>query len=79
MNDRETLRRDFSLSDTEKLDQILNKWCRNETKPVKWRIMLEALKSLGRQDLIRKVISYLQKPENYQKFISMNNYTRITF
>ena len=79
MNDRDTLRRDISLTDTEKLERILNEWRRSETKPVTWRTMLIALKSLGRQDLIRKVIDYLQKPENYRKYISMNNYSRITF
>ena len=79
MDKRETLRRDISLTDTDKLDQILNGWRRSETKPVTWRTMLKALKSLGRQDLIKKVIDYLQKPENYQKYISMNNYSCITF
>ena len=79
MNDRETLRRDSGLTDTEKLERIINEWSQSGTKPVTWRTMLKALDSLRRQDLIRNVIAYLEKPENYQKYISMNNYSRITF
>ena len=81
MNYRDTLRMDIVLSDNQKLERILNKWSQSETKPVTWRTMLEALQSLQRQDLIRKVIAYLEKPENYQKYISMNNYlfTRLIF
>ena len=77
MNDRETLRRDISLTDNQKLERILNKWSQSETKPVTWRTVLRALDSLQRQDLIRNVIDYMEKPENYQKYISMNNYSAI--
>ena len=73
MNYRDTLRKDIGLSDNQKLERILNKWSQSETKPVTWRTMLEALQSLQRQDLFKKVIAYLEKPENYQKYISMNN------
>ena len=81
MNYRDTLRMDIVLSDNQKLERIFNKWSQSETKPVIWRTMLEALKSLQRQDLIRKVIAFLEKPENYQKYISMSNYVfaHITF
>ena len=75
MNFRDTLRRDIGLTDTDKLERILNEWSQSETKPVTWRIMLEALKSLQRQDLIRKVIAYLEKPENHQRYLSMNNFS----
>ena len=75
MNYRDTLRRDITLTDTDKLERILNEWSQSETKAVTWRIMLEALKSLQRQDLVRKVIAYLEKPENHQRYISMNNFS----
>ena len=75
MNVRDTLRRDISLTDTDKLERILNEWSQSETKPVTWRIVLEALKSLQRQDLIRKVIAYLEQPDNHQRYISMNNFS----
>ena len=79
MNFRDTLRRDISLTDTDKLERILNEWSQSETKPVTWRIVLEALKSLQRQDLIRKVIAYLEKPDNHQRYISMNNFSHPIF
>ena len=81
MNYRDTLHRDISLTDTDKLERILKSGVKvKQTEAVTWKIMLEALDSLQRQDLIRKVIAYLEKPENYQKYISMNNYSpRITF
>ena len=78
-NDRETLRRDMGQNDSEKLDRILNMWSQSGTKPVTWRTLLKALDSLHRQDLIRNVIAYLEKPENYQKYISKSNYSQITF
>ena len=73
MKYRDTLQRDISLTDTDKLERILNKWSQSGTMPVTWKTMLEALQSLKRED--PKVIAYLEKPENYQRYISMNNYS----
>ena len=55
MNDRDTLRRDSGLTATEKLEQILNKWIQSESMPVTWRTLI--------------VKDYLEKPENYKKYM----------
>ena len=75
MNDRDTLRKDRSLSDQHRLESVLCKWIENETKEVKWRVILEALKALKRKDLIRKVIRYLEEPQIYRKYISMDDFS----
>ena len=69
MDDRETLRRDSGLTATEKLEQILNKWIQSASMPVTWRTLMKALGSLKRQDLVTKVKDYLEKPENYKKYM----------
>ena len=61
-NDRASLRRNTSLSDEDRLESVLSKWIRTETTSVKWRVVLEALNALGRKDMIKKVIAYLEKP-----------------
>ena len=75
LNDRETLRRDICLSDKSRLEYVLTNWIGNETKEVKWKVILEALKALKRKDVIKKVITYLDKPEICRKYISMDDFS----
>ena len=74
-NYRDTLKTDVSLSDKTKLDKIVNEWISSETTDVKWRIVFKTLQSLGRKDLMRNAVTYLQKPEIYSKYITMNDFT----
>ena len=78
-NDRASLRRNTSLSDEDRLESVLSKWIRTETTTVKWRVVLEALNALERKDIIKKVIAYLEKPETYRKYISMDDFSPSRF
>ena len=78
-NDRSSLRRNTSLSDEDRLESVLSKWIRTETTTVKWRVVLEALNALERKDIIKKVIAYLEKPETYRKYISMDDFSPSRF
>ena len=73
-NDRTSLRTNINLSDEDRLESVLSKWIRTETTTVKWRVVLEALNALERKDIIKKVITYLEKPETYRKYISMRDF-----
>ena len=73
-NDRDSLRTNINLSDEDRLESVLSKWIRTETTTVKWRVVLEALNALKRKDIIKKVITYLEKPETYRKYISMRDF-----
>ena len=88
LNDRQTLRTDISLSNTDRLESVhislsntdrlesvLTKWIGNETEDVKWRVVLDALKALQRKDVIKNVIQYLEKPETYTKYISSDDFS----
>ena len=74
LNDRETLRNNGNLSDNDRLEYVLTNWIGNETKEVKWKVILDALKALKRKDLVKKMIMYLEKPETYRKYISMHDF-----
>ena len=65
LDDRQTLRRDISLSNKDRLQFVLTYWIANETKEVKWKVILEALKALKRKDIINKVIDYLENQETH--------------
>ena len=75
LDDRQTLRTDISLSNKDRLESVLTKWIGNETKDVKWRVVLDALKALQRKDVIKNVIKYLKKPETYTKYISRDDFS----
>ena len=74
LNYRKTLRNDRTLSDNDRLEYVLNNWIGNETKEVKWKVIVDALKALERKDLVKNVIMYLEKPETYRKYISMRDF-----
>ena len=78
-NDRESLRKNISLSDDSRLENVLINWIGNETKDVKWRVILEAVKALKRKDLIKKMINHLENPETYTKYISMDDFSPCEF
>ena len=78
-NDRATFKRDPSLSYEDRLESVLNNWIGNETKDVKWKVILEAVKALKRKDLIKKMINYLETPETYKKYISMDDFSPCEF
>ena len=78
-NDRTIFKRDPSLSCEDRLESVLSKWIGKETKDVKWRVALQALKALDRKDLIKKVINYLEKPEIYKKYISIDDFSPCEF
>ena len=75
LNDRDTLRRDVSLSDNSRLEKVLAIWVQQEKKEVKWVVVLDALKALQRNDLIRKVIRFLEEPETYSKYSAMDDFS----
>ena len=75
LNDRDTLRRDVSLSDNSRLEKVLAIWVQQEKKEVKWVVVLDALKALQRNDLIRKVIRFLEEPETYSKYRAMDDFS----
>ena len=73
MNDRTTFQ-NRNLQDNDRLEIVLRHWIQNETKEVKWEVILEALRVLQRKDLIKKVIEHMEKPEIYRKYISMKDF-----
>ena len=74
-NDRDTLRENISLTNEDKLESVLAKWISNETRHIKWIVILRALQELRRIDLSKKLIAYLEKPEIYRKYISMDDFS----
>ena len=76
---RTTLRGDISHTDRDRLESVLKKWIGNETKEVKWRVILKALEVLERKDIIKKVIEYLETPEIHCKYISMKDFSPCQF
>ena len=75
LNDRQTLMRDVSLSNNNRLESVLVIWVQQEKKDVKWVVILEALKALQRNDLVRKVIKFLEEPETYSKYNVMDDFS----
>ena len=71
---RDSLKKDMSLSDEAKLEKVLNAWINGETAGVTWRTVLEALEALGRRDIIRKTLDYLEKPAIYSKYIEKKDF-----
>ena len=74
-NYRESLGRDGRMTDRDRLECVITNWIGNETKEVKWRVILEALRPLKRKDLIKKVINYLEEPQIYEKYISLVDFS----
>ena len=74
-NDRTSLKGDASHTDRVRLESVLKNWIENETKEVKWRVILKALEALKRKDLIRKVIEYLETPEIHKRYISKYDFS----
>ena len=66
---------DNSLCEEAKLKQILLEWIQNETKEVKWSVILEVLHNLRRKDLIKKVTKYLEQPEVYSKYSKKDDFS----
>ena len=62
-NYRDSLKQDGGLSDDTRLEKILEKWITSETKPVTWEVIINALESLERIDLVKKIKMYLTKPQ----------------
>ena len=78
-NDRESLRKNISLSDDSRLENVLTNWIGNETKDVKWRVILEAVKALKRKDLIKKMINHLKHTQSifpWMTFLLANSEVR---
>ena len=74
LNDRKSLQGDARQTVEDKLEFVLSKWIQNETKEVKWKVILKALEVLKRKDLKKKVIEYLETPEIYTKYFSMKDF-----
>ena len=75
INDRETLRRDMTMADDNRLEHILTNWIQTESKDVTWKVLLQALKALRRKDVVSKVLRFLEEPETYQKYILMADFS----
>ena len=75
INDLETLRRDMRMAHENKLERILTNWIQTESKDVTWKVLLAALKALGRKDVIKEVLNFLEEPETYQKYILKDDFS----
>ena len=74
LNFRNQLHGDITHSADSKLEKVLAEWIHNETKDVKWQIILKALEDLHRRDVIKKVISCLEEPKTYHKYYQMKDF-----
>lgn len=63
-NDRESLRTDISRNDDDRLEAILHKWKEARELDFTWQTILKALENCGRNDIVKKVKEFLEKPEN---------------
>ena len=70
MNYRDSLKQDGGLTDDTRLEKILEKWITSETKPVTWEVIINALESLERIDLVKKIKMYLEKPKPQKRVSS---------
>ena len=75
LHDRDTLRKNARMANDDRLEHILTRWIQTESKDVTWKVLLEALEALGRKDVVKKVVHFLEEPETYQKYILMADFS----
>ena len=64
-NDRESLCTDITRkNDDGRLEAILHKWKEAGELDFTWPTILKALEKCGRNDIVKKVHEFLEKPEN---------------
>ena len=68
----DTLARDRSLTDDDRLDKVLTKWIDTRSSPVTWNKILEMLRELELLNIADKVKTYLKKEEVIEKYSKKN-------
>ena len=59
-NTRESLRRDSSLDNEDRLEQVLNKWIESQCSPVTWEHVINTLSSMDLKKTASSVRDYLK-------------------
>ena len=75
VNCRNILARDSSLTDDDRLENVLTKWIEAKQSPVTWAKILEILQSLDLLSIAKKVNDYLQRPDVIMKYIKKEDYS----
>ena len=76
-DDRNSLLKNATLSDYGKMDTVIRKWNGTQKTDVTWETILNTLNE--ESDVRTKVIEFLEKPENYAKYINKADFVRTTY
>ena len=76
-DDRNSLLKNATLSDYGKMDKVLRNWNGTQKTDVTWETILNTLNE--KIDVCTKVIEFLEKPENYAKYINKADFDRTTY
>ena len=71
----DTLARDRSLTDDDRLDKVLTKWIEAQPSPVTWSMILEMLRELELLNVADKVKKYLKREDVIEKYSQKNNFS----
>ena len=76
-NDRDSLSKNATLSDYGKMDTVIRNWNGTQKTDVTWKTILNTLNE--KRDVRTKVIEFLEKPENYAKYINKADFVCTTY
>lgn len=68
LNYRKQLMRDATMKDSDKLEEVLDKWIETESVPVTWSSLIEALEAIELRGLAREVKELLKTPKALQTY-----------
>ena len=71
----DTLARDRSLTDDDRLDKVLTKWIEAQPSPVTWSMILKMLRELELLNVADKVKKYLKREDVIEKYSQKNNFS----
>ena len=70
----DSLARDRSLNDDDRLHKVFTKWIEAQPSPVTWAKILEILQNLHFLNIAKKVNDYLQRPDMIMKYIKKEDF-----
>ena len=66
-----------SLDNNDKLERILSKWIKSESRPVTWSTLVEALEDIGLKDIARQVNDFLKNSEAIESYGKYTDHTSL--
>ena len=76
---RDSLLRDPRLDNVGKMDRVIRKWGSTQSTDVTWEKILKALKTCGQSNIAATMTEFLEKPENYAKYINKADFVHTIY